>query len=102
MPDYHAEFVLVATGKRGDVGLGADAGFEDRLQRYSVGAVNGDSLTGHLAEHPEDVEHVLVQAVAGKGAQPGEIGLVFKLEGAGQGARKVHAVLLGPLLFASE
>ena len=49
-------------------------------------------VAGHHAEHAEHIQHGLVDAVAGQRAEPGEEGLVFELEGPGEGALEVDAV----------
>src|SRR5262249_32754721 len=76
MPDENAELVLVEAGERGHIGPVSHATPHDFIERDRAVALHLEALAGHFAEHAEDVEHGLVDAVAGQGAEAGEVRLV--------------------------
>ena len=83
MPRESAELIPVEARQRGDIGLVADAALQDSIQRHGTVTVHRQPLAGHLREHPEHVEHRLVDAIARQRAEAGEVGLVLELEGPG-------------------
>src|SRR5213082_4080031 len=83
-------------------GFGANAAAQNFLERHGAVAFHRQPPAVHLAEHAEDVEHRLVDAVAGERAEPGEVRMVLKLECPGESAFDIHAVALGQLGDASE
>ena len=64
-----------------NVGLLLDAAGEHVVERRGVRVLDGHAVAGHHAEHSEDIQHGLVDAVGGKVAKAVEIGLVLELEG---------------------
>ena len=53
---------------------------DDVVERDGAGALGRDPARAHHPEHPEDVQHRLVDAVRREVAEPGEVGLILELE----------------------
>ena len=73
----------------------ADLGLDDADIALGVRSAEADLDAAQLRQQPEDVEHRLVDAVGRQRAEAGEVRLVLELEGPGQRAFEVHAVLVG-------
>ena len=65
---------------------------DEGIERNLPGAGGCDAVAGHEAEHAEDVEHGLVDAVGGERAEALEVVLVFELKRPAQHGEQVDAV----------
>ena len=103
VPDHDAELLALEAGQRRDVGRAAHAVLQDRVERRRRRrSATAHALAAHLAEHAEDVEHRQVDAVGRQRAEAGEVRLVLELEGPGERALEVDAVLVGQVVLARE
>src|SRR5213078_973294 len=102
MPCQDAQLVLVEAGQRGNVRFITDPDLEHRAERHAVVAFYRKPLSGHFAEHPKDIEHGLVDAIARERPKSCEIRLVLELERPRQRAFEVYAMLLSELMAAGE
>ena len=98
VPDQDADLMPGAGGDGVYVRAGSYAVLDELVQANGGGAGGGELVAVELAEHAEDVEDGLVDAVGGEFPEAGEGWLVLKLEGPDDASLEVDAVLAGELV----
>src|SRR5262249_46069560 len=100
VPEENADLSSIKGGQGSDIGIAAHAVLEHGIYRDGMVADRVEPPAGHFAEHTQDVHDGQVDAVSGKTAEAGEIGLIFEFEGPDEGAFEIDTVSVGQLELA--
>ena len=72
------------------------------FEGHCGGVGYGKAISGHHAQHAENVEHRLVDAVGGEVSKSIEEWLIFKLKGPGDGSGEIDSVLFRQIEMAGH